>query len=290
MNNLDISTTPPDATSMAIVESGHDLGMRCKYGDEELEDTNYLQRNSTTIQESSNTVSNRLQWQPESNKSTDIKTSHLDDHSSTSPQQTSNNSERVMEDQSKNRKRLTSLPERSEWNNKSKSTTMGIRELCENYSLDLPSKAGTQYSDRYAHNKCANETNNSTLSELSNLPDYICEHLGKNNQFGFHKITNDDSFDVIGDEFIEYLNEQFGLTDIKPVFMDRSGFVIWLLDKDGDMYQWNEMEINLLYMGKNLVDGLTNYFMHPENICQVMNNGDRIPIMEFKRLVDEGML
>ena len=137
------------------------------------------------------------------------------------------------------------------------------------------------------HNQCTNETNDATLSELSNLPDYICEHLDKNNRFGFHQITNDDSLDFVDVEYTEYLNEQFGITHIKPVFVDHSGLVIWLLDKDGNMYEWNEMMQNLLYMGKNLVDGLKNFFLYPENICQVMNNGDRVPVMEFEYQIEE---
>jgi len=166
---------------------------------------------------------------------------------------------------------------------------MGLRELCGNDSLDLPSKAGTRHSDQYAHDQCAVETNYAALSELSNLPSHICEHLDKNNGFGFHQITNKDSIDFVDKEYIDFLDEKYGITDIKLVFVDHSGLVIWLLDKDGDMYEWNEMEQNLLYMGKNLIDGLTNYFIYPENICQVMYNGDRIPVMEFKCLIDEKM-
>ncbi|CAG8700682.1 10362_t:CDS:1 [Funneliformis caledonium] len=216
--------------------------------------------------------------------------SKLDEHSGASPQQTFHSSERVVEDQSQKNNslfrsyiprttrqsspgqdstenRLASFPERPE------------RELYGNDFLDSPSKAWAQYSDQYAHNQCANETNDATLSKFSNLSDYICEHLDKNNRFGFHQITNGDSLDFVDVEYIEYLNEKFGIIDIKSIFVDRSGLVNWLLDKDGNMYEWNEMEQNLLYMGKNLVDGLTNYFIYPENICQVMNNDDRVPVM-----------
>ena len=128
------------------------------------------------------------------------------------------------------------------------------------------------------------------MSELQNLPDYICEHLDKNNRFGFHQITNRDSLDFVDAEYIEYLNEKFGITGIQPVFVDRSGLVIWLLDKDRNMYEWDEMQQDLKYMGKDLTDGLTNYFIYPENICEVMEDtGERVPVKEFKRLIEEEM-
>ncbi|CAG8442409.1 9316_t:CDS:2 [Funneliformis mosseae] len=244
--------------------SGNDLGMDRKNGGEELEDPNYLQRNSTTIQT------------PMSNNGTDIKCDYiinhnytgravhhifeelskednkeeknegknveknegkneetkgkkkrkkqkkrakteeihmstpgsaikLDEHSEASPQQTSHSRERVVEDQSQKNnslfrryiprttrqsspgqdsteKRLASFPERSE------------RELYGNDSLDSPSKAGAQYSNQYTRTI---NVRTKQMSELSKLPDYICEHLDKNNRFGFHQITNDDSLDFV---------------------------------------------------------------------------------------------
>jgi hypothetical protein len=154
-------------------------------------------------------------------------------------------------------------------------------------TLDSSVQIGAKHSNQNVHNQCANETKDATLSKLRNLPDYICEHLDKNNRFGFHQITDRDSLDFVDVEYIEYLNEKFGITGIQPVFVDHSGLVIWLLDKDGNMYEWNEMEQNLLYMGKDLIDGLRNNFIYPENICQVMNDGERVPVMEFKRQVEE---
>ena len=145
---------------------------------------------------------------------------------------------------------------------------MGVWKLCGNDFLNLLSKVEAQYSDPNVHNQCENEKNDATLSEL---PGYICEHLDKNNRFGFHQITNKDSIDFVDEEYIEYLDEKYGITGIQPVFIDHSGLNIWLLDKNGNLYEWNEMEQNLLYIGKDLIDGLTNNFIHPENICQVMS-------------------
>jgi hypothetical protein len=184
-------------------------------------------------------------------------------------------------------KRFVSFPTGSEWRDKPKPRNMEIWELGGNNSLDSRSHVMAQYSDPNAHNQCANKRNDATLSELYNLPGYICEHLDKNNRFGFHKITNKDSIDFVDAEYIEYLDEKYGITGIQPVFVDHSGLTIWLLDKNGNMYQWNEMEQNLLYMGKDLIDGLTNNFMHPENICQITKDGRRVPVMEFENQMKE---
>jgi hypothetical protein len=40
-------------------------------------------------------------------------------------------------------------------------------------------------------------------------------------------------------------------------------------------------------MGKDLI-GLTNHFIYPENLCEVMQDtGERIPVEEFKREMKE---
>uniref|UniRef100_U9UR98 Uncharacterized protein n=1 Tax=Rhizophagus irregularis (strain DAOM 181602 / DAOM 197198 / MUCL 43194) TaxID=747089 RepID=U9UR98_RHIID len=110
----------------------------------------------------------------------------------------------------------------------------------------------------------------------------------KNNQFGFYQVTNKDSLGSIDAEYTEFLNETFGITGVQPVFIDHSGFVIWLLDKVGNMYQWNEMQRSLRYMEKDFIDGLTNHFIYPEKLCEVMEDtGELIPVEEFKRKMEE---
>uniref|UniRef100_A0A1D1Z470 Uncharacterized protein n=1 Tax=Anthurium amnicola TaxID=1678845 RepID=A0A1D1Z470_9ARAE len=184
--------------------------------------------------------------------------------------------------------RFVSFPTKSGWNDTSKLRDVGLRELCRNESLDVSSQAEAQYSDQHALNQCVNETKDAILPELHNLPDYICRQLEENNRFGFHQVTNKDSLGFIDAEYTEYLNEVFGITGVQPVFIDHYGLVIWLLDKDGIMYQWNEMERSLRYMGKDLIDGLTNHFIYPGNLCEVMEDtGERIPVEEFKRKMQE---
>ena len=85
---------------------------------------------------------------------------------------------------------------------------IGLRELCGNKPLDLPSQIEAQHSDQ----------NN------------ICERLDKNNRFRSQTKIH------------WTFNKKFVITSIQPVFIDHSGFVIWLLDKDDNMYEWNKMQ------------------------------------------------
>lgn len=101
------------------------------------------------------------------------------------------------------------------WMNILEPRVVEIRELCGNDSLDSPSQVRVQYSNQYVHNQCNNETKDVTLPELCNLSDYICEHLDRNNRFGFHQVTNGDSLYFLDAEHIEYFNEIFGITGIE---------------------------------------------------------------------------
>jgi len=154
--------------------------------------------------------------------------------------------------------------------------------------VDSINLSGAQYYDKNTHDKHTNEKKDIALSKLQDLPYHLQEQLNKNNRFGIHEITDKDSLDFVDADFIEYLAKTFGITDIQPLFIDHSGFVIWMLDKDGTMYEWNEMEKGLRYIGKDLMEGFTNFFFYPDNICQVMENtGERIPVKEFDRRMEE---
>lgn len=61
-----------------------------------------------------------------------------------------------------------------------------------------------------------------------------------------------------------------------------------VLNKDRNMYEWGEMQKNIRYLRKDLIDDLTNYFIYPENICEVMEDtGERIPIVGFERQMEK---
>lgn len=134
------------------------------------------------------------------------------------------------------------IPERSKQSDNAKTRRMGLWELCRDEPLDLPNQVETQYSDKNTHNRCANEKKEVTLSKLQELPDYLREQINKNNHLKFHQITEKDSLDFVDLEYFSYLNEKFGIKGAQPIFIDHSGYVIWILDENDYMYKWNEIE------------------------------------------------
>ncbi|CAI2201808.1 14201_t:CDS:1, partial [Funneliformis geosporum] len=77
----------------------------------------------------------------------------------------------------------------------------------------------------------------------------------------------------------EYFCETFGITGVRPVFIDDSGMVIWMLDDRDIMFQWNDMEQSMNFLGINLKEGLTNCLYHPEKICSISEStGSLIPV------------
>ncbi|EXX70890.1 hypothetical protein GLOIN_2v1731132 [Rhizophagus irregularis DAOM 181602=DAOM 197198] len=364
-----------------------DMGVHRRAGEEEYGDSIYLQKNSTTVQRATNTLSNKAKWQPGVNNSNDIRRTHLTNYNSagcdmlhifdelsyeekseekkeekiegkkgkkkekkkrkekkekmlgphgtrgiflsapgsvselvehprTSQQfpNTSNIDKFVLDDKSQKSNssllrsishspekgeqrpldcdstglRFEHIPERSERSDNAKNRRMGLWELRRDQSLDLPNQVETEYSDKNAHNRCENEKKEASLSKLRELPDYLREQLNKNNHWEFHQITEKDSLDFVDSEYFSYLNEKFDIKSAQPIFIDHSGYVIWILDEDDHMYEWNEMERGLKYLGKDLIEGLTNFFIYPDNICEVMEDtGERIPVKEFKLKMKE---
>ncbi len=84
---------------------------------------------------------------------------------------------------------------------------------------------------------------------------------------------------------MEDLTESFNITDVQPVFIDHSGFVIWILDKNNCMYEQNEMMKELRYLGSNLIESLTNNFIHPDNIYIVIKDNGEHRMEEQERRI-----
>ncbi|CAI2162734.1 18460_t:CDS:2 [Funneliformis geosporum] len=182
--------------------------------------------------------------------------------------------------QSSTDQRSPTLPTKSKWANNSEYRGIGPMD-----TLVLPV---IKYSDQNANDRRKNKKKDTTLSKLQVLPDYLQDQLKNNNRLGYHQITNKDSLDFVDAEFIEFLAEVFNITGVQPVFIDHSGNVILILDKNGCMYQWDDMSTNLRYLGNSLTEGLTNYFIYPDNVCEVMENtGERIPVKEFEHYMNE---
>ncbi|CAG8529609.1 2651_t:CDS:2 [Ambispora gerdemannii] len=108
----------------------------------------------------------------------------------------------------------------------------------------------------------------STKATLPKLPEMF--DLLKNDPRGIREATSEG---LLRSEDIEYFDETFGITGVRPVFVDDSGFVVWMLDDRDSMFQWNEM-------GTNLAEGL----FHPDNICHIMEStGELVSAKELKR-------
>ncbi|CAB5384764.1 unnamed protein product [Rhizophagus irregularis] len=58
------------------------MGVHRRAGEEEYGDSIYLQKNSTTVQRATNTLSNKAKWQPGVNNSNDIRRTHLTNYNS----------------------------------------------------------------------------------------------------------------------------------------------------------------------------------------------------------------
>ncbi|GBC13757.2 hypothetical protein GLOIN_2v1791304 [Rhizophagus irregularis DAOM 181602=DAOM 197198] len=297
MNNFNNNYALP---SKAIMESGHDIGMHRRDGKEEYGDPIYLQKNSTAVQRALNTLSKRLKWRSSANNSNNIKRTHITNHNNARCAMFHIFNELLSKEEEKEKnegKKEEKIEEKGESNEDEKGKNEEkIRKkeknlmeqktfLCQHLD-QLTNGTICQSQEMWDYGNCA-ETNPWThLTKLK--PDYLCEQLDKNNQFGFYQVTNKDSLGSIDAEYTEFLNETFGITGVQPVFIDHSGFVIWLLDKVGNMYQWNEMQRSLRYMEKDFIDGLTNHFIYPEKLCEVMEDtGELIPVEEFKRKMEE---
>ena len=80
----------------------------------------------------------------------------------------------------------------------------------------------------------------------------------------------------------------FGIHTIFPLYLDSSEFVMWFLDENGCLFMWNKMECSIIYMGSNLEEGITNYLIHPDRMCYIIEDTfERVPVDECERQLNE---
>ncbi|CAG8472176.1 1211_t:CDS:2, partial [Paraglomus occultum] len=102
-------------------------------------------------------------------------------------------------------------------------------------------------SDRISHNISADSRSEDTVPELQDLLEKL-----KKDPCGFRE-TRDER--LLHPEDREYFCENFGITGVHPVFVDHSGMVVWMLDDRGIMFEWNDMEQGMNYLGIDLRKG-----------------------------------
>jgi hypothetical protein len=51
---------------------------------------------------------------------------------------------------------------------------------------------------------------------------------------------------------------------------------------------WNEMDGSMIFLGSTLEEGITNYLIHPEKTCYIIEDTfERIPINEYENQLKE---
>ncbi|KAF0531205.1 hypothetical protein F8M41_011905 [Gigaspora margarita] len=186
-------------------------------------------------------------------------------------------------DQDSNDERSMSLSERSERENNSKVRRMGVRELLGDQSMDLPVTVEARTTSQIPNNISTDKRIYTTMQKLPELSEMM-EQL-KDDPFGYHENSDEG---LLHPEDKEYFCETFGITGVRPVFVDHSGMVVLMLDSRGIMFKWNEMEHSMKYMGRNLKEGLANHLYYPENICAIIEStGELIPVKEVEARVEE---
>ncbi|RIA79288.1 hypothetical protein C1645_841066 [Glomus cerebriforme] len=167
---------------------------------------------------------------------------------------------------------------------------LGYRELCGNQSVDASIPMEARSSNEILFNLCEEEKRGTSLSELSAL----LSHLKENCPFGFHEITSEkdlSDLSILLDEHdIRYFAKTFGIFRPRAVCIDKSGHSAFILDNRGYMFEYNDMERGMKYMGPNIIEGLTNYLFNPDKIYELIEDTcELITTEELERQAKEEM-
>ena len=162
--------------------------------------------------------------------------------------------------------------------------------------MDVHDQVETGPSDSDSHNHIGGERSISSMPELPELPELPSRRdlpsllsALKNDRCGFHP---DKSDDLLKEYDLEAINEMcpHPLTGCRPMFADRSGFTIWIVDDTGFMYQYCRMDSSMKLMGHDMVEGLTNYLYYPDRLLWLWpETQEWILEEEYQRRSDEEM-
>ncbi|RGB23959.1 hypothetical protein C1646_821855 [Rhizophagus diaphanus] len=137
-----------------------------------------------------------------------------------------------------------------------KARALGLCQLLRNERMDSLESSKTQYSNSDSYYRRSRWNGEVSLPKLQDIP--------------------------------ERLAKTFGITEIFPLYLDRSEYIIWFLNEDKSLHMWNDMENSLIYMGSDLEEGVKNHLIHPDKLCYVIEDThERIPINEEERHLDE---
>ncbi|CAG8636878.1 13058_t:CDS:2 [Funneliformis caledonium] len=157
------------------------------------------------------------------------------------------------------------------------------QKLLRNQSMDASSSNKTEPSSQYFHAVSKEKGENVSLPKLPNVPHHLLEKLKDK----LYDIATKDLW-LFDEEHREHFAENFGITNICPLFVDHYGFAMWMLDENKRLLLWNEMENSIMYLGSNLTEGFTNYLINPDRLCYIMeDNFKLVPVDEFERQAKE---
>ncbi|CAG8725945.1 283_t:CDS:2, partial [Funneliformis mosseae] len=157
------------------------------------------------------------------------------------------------------------------------------RKLLGNQSMDAYSSNKTEPSSQYSHAVNKEKGENVSLPKLPNVPHHLLEKLKDK----LYDVATKDLW-LFDEEHREHFAENFGVTNICPLFVDHYGFAMWMLDENKRLLLWNEMENSIMYLGSNLTEGFTNYLINPDRLCYIMeDNFKLVPVNEFERQAKE---
>ncbi|CAG8719971.1 20126_t:CDS:2, partial [Gigaspora rosea] len=134
-------------------------------------------------------------------------------------------------DQDSKDERSISLSEGSGRENNSKIGRMGVRELRGDQSMDLPITVEARTTNQIPNNINTDKRIDTTMQKLPELSEMI-EQL-KDDPYGYHENSDEG---LLHPEDKEYFYETFGITGVRPMFVDHSGFVVLMLDSRGIMF------------------------------------------------------
>jgi len=164
-----------------------------------------------------------------------------------------------------------------------KGREMGSWQLHRDEYMDASKSSEAQYTNSDSHNRRRRRNSKVSLPKLQDIPYQLFYQLKDE----LHDFTEKDQrfLDV---SLRGHLAKTFGITQIFPLYLDRSEFVMWFLDENKCLFQWNKMENSVIYMGPDLEEGIKNYLIHPDRLCYVIEDTfERVPVNEEDRRLDE---
>ncbi|GES80668.1 hypothetical protein GLOIN_2v1707985 [Rhizophagus clarus] len=172
---------------------------------------------------------------------------------------------------------------KSESPSDAKEREMGSWQLRRDECMDSSKPSKAQYTNSDSHNRRSRKNSKASLPKLQDVPHQLFDQLKDE----LHDFTEKDQR-LLNARLREYLAKTFGITQIFPLYLDRSEFVMWFLDENKCLFQWNAMENSVIYMGSDLEEGIKNYLINPDRLCYVIEDTfERVPVNEEDRRLDE---